>query len=192
MPTTRTVSRRAWRVRRLGRPAPLRVAAERGRDRAAALVVLAAGCLLGGCDSGEEPPPLPSTNAPADATSDLFADPAVAGLGRNVAWYTAHGGRLPREPAQVREHVTVPGWSQVPQRTRDGRPVTYRPTGERTFEIVVGDASGPAAARTVIALTVPENVPTDMAPEVFDQWWGLEVSRQQLRELEERLKQLGG
>ena len=116
----------------------------------------------------------------------------MAGLGRNVAWYTAHGGRLPREPAQVREHVTVPGWSEVPLRTEDGRAVTYRPTGERTFEIVVGDASGPAAARTVIALTVPENVPTDMAPEVFDQWWGLEVSRQQLRELEERLKQLGG
>lgn len=149
-------------------------------------------CLLAGCDSGEEPDVLPPAEGPAEHTSDLLDDPAVAGLARNVAWYYAHGGRLPASLAQVREHVTVPGWPALPETTRDGRPVAYRRAEERTFEIVVGDPSGPEDARTLVRLTVPENVPTDMTPEAFAHWWDLEIKKKQLRDLQERLKALRG
>ncbi len=192
MTTMKTHSRRAGQGACRRRPAPLRVAVKRARGRAAALFVLPAVCLLAGCDSGEAPVPSPASGDEAVRASRLTDDPAVMDLARNVAWYTAHGSRLPRDTAQVRERVTVSQWAPAPKATADGQPVTYRPTGERTFEIVVGDPSGPAAAQTAVALAVPENVPTDMAPALFDEWWKLEVKRQQLGQLKERLEQLGG
>ncbi|MEA3368641.1 MAG: hypothetical protein U9R68_11075, partial [Planctomycetota bacterium] len=115
------------------------------------LATAALACLVAGCDSGEEPAPLPPSDDPVVRTFDLSRDPAVVDLGRRVAWYYAHGGRLPADLKQVRAFVQVPGWSDLPATTRQGQAVTYRPTGERAFEIVVGDPAGPAGDRTAIA-----------------------------------------
>jgi len=156
------------------------------------LATAALACLLAGCDSGEAPAPLPPSDDPVARTFDLSRDPAVVDLGRRVAWYYAHGGRLPADLKEVRAFVQVPGWPALPETTRAGQAVTYRPTGERAFEIVVGDPAGPAGDRTAIAVHLPETVPNDLGPEAFATWWELEFIRQQAARLQERLEQLGG
>jgi hypothetical protein len=158
----------------------------------ASLLALAVACLMAGCDSGEEPAPLPPSEDPAIRDFDASSDPAVMDLGLHVAWYYAHGGRLPASLAQVREHVRVPGWPDLPETTRDGRAVGYRPAGERTFDILIGDPAGPAGRRTAVAIHLPETVPDDLSPEAFTTWWELEFIRQQTRRLKERLEELQG
>jgi len=70
--------------------------------------------------------------------------------------------------------------------------VAYRPTGERSFEIVVGDPSGPASRRAVVAIRLPDTVPGGLSPEAFTTWWELEFIRQQTQRLKERLEELQG
>ncbi|MFO8015450.1 MAG: hypothetical protein R6X20_19370, partial [Phycisphaerae bacterium] len=162
------------------------------RGRAAALLALAAACLLGGCDSGGAPAPLRPAGGPASREFGASSDPAVMDLGLHVAWYYAHGGRLPASLAPVREHVRVPGWPALPETTRDGRPVRYRRADERTFEILVGDPAGPAGRRTAVAIHLPETVPNDLSAEAFATWWELEFIRQQTQRLKQRLEELQG
>ena len=164
--------------------------------RAGALLAAAALlCLAAGCDSCEEspsPPPPEPTADPTFRALQAAGDPAVKGLSLQVAWCIAREGQLPKDRQDIEKAVTASAWPDLPERTTGGRPVAYRPTGDRTFEIVVGDPEAPASKRTVIALVLPADMPTDMEAEAFAAWWELEFLRQQADVLKARLRELGG
>jgi len=161
--------------------------------RLATLPLAALVCLVGGCNSGEEPPPPPSgDDDPIVRAFDMAREPAVVALGLRVAWFVAHEDRLPKDRQEVEAFANVPIWPSLPPHTKAGRPVAYRPAGDRAFEIVVGDPEGPASEHVVIAIDLPATMPTEMGAEAFATWWELELLRQQTVRLKERLRELGG
>ncbi|HUX00858.1 MAG: hypothetical protein WBD63_12590 [Phycisphaerae bacterium] len=134
--------------------------------------------LMGGCES--EPPPANNESDLVQRSVTLLrtmSDSNILELMLQVAYFQAERGRLPAGIAEVEDAMRSTGWPATPTATTRGVPLAYRPTGARTYEIVLpGDDGRPGTADdVVIPETVPDDMPRGLDPAAFRLWW---VTRQ--------------
>jgi len=152
----------------------------------ASLIVLAAlsalvWWLVGGCETTPRSAP-DAGNAPAahaDATLAVIqemTDPNVAEFAFQVAVFYAANRRLPATAGEMPPQVASDS-PPLPAATSRSTPIAYRPTGGRTFELIL---SGPdarlAATRAtgcIIPLEVPADLPARMNLPALRAWWDL-------------------
>jgi len=134
--------------------------------------------LMGGCE--EEPTPANNESGLARhsvAMLRTMSDLNILELVLQVAYFQAERGRLPAGIAEVEDATRRTGWPATPTATTGGVPLLYRPTGPRTYQIVLpGDDGQPGTADdVVIPETVPDDVPRGLDQAAFRLWW---VTRQ--------------
>lgn len=150
--------------------------------------------ITGGCEPDRKPsdPTAPDAGATLEVLQAM-KDRDIQELSLRVAWFYARRGRLPADVDELGGGQNVPAWPPVPTATARGEPLTYRPTGPRTFELLRGRPPGPDGRGKTLALPmeVPDNLPTDMGPDAFRPWWELHCFRQMSERLREAFKHLG-
>jgi len=144
--------------------------------------------LTGGCEPSAEP----QAAAPTLKRVQAMADEAVVDFACQVAWFYAQRGRLPTTAAETRE--TAPAeWPALPTTTRTGRAITYQPTGDTQYHLVLAPPKGrPDAGPIVVPITIPHGLPTQMRPEVFREWWQVEHLRQKMSAFQKQLEGMMG
>jgi len=153
--------------------------------------------LMGGCEPalpGPTDAPRPA-GAPSDATLEVIeamADANVVELALHAAWFHTRHGRLAADLEELGKADRPPGWPATPAATADGQAVAYRPTGERTYELALAGADGAAGTPDdlLLAMTVPDNMPTRLTPVALRTWWDLEYTRGMIEKLRQGLNQL--
>jgi hypothetical protein len=131
--------------------------------------------LMGGCETKRPGPAGPQEEAAARGLRiiEALSDPNTLEASLQVAYFHAKEGRLPRSLEEVREKLAVPGWPPVPMVTTAAAPITYRATGDRTYELALpgADRKMGTADDVVIPQEAPADRPPDLAPEAFRNWW---------------------
>ena len=149
----------------------------------------------GGCEPSPEPPAGPPPGAdsairadPTLKTVQAMQDEAVVDFSCQVAWFFAQRNRLPKDAAETRE-TAPPGWPALPAATRTGRAITYRPTGERQYDLVLSPPKGTSGAGPmVLPMKIPSGLPTQMGPGPFRAWWDIEHVRGMTDTLQEQIE----
>ena len=147
--------------------------------------------LTGGCEPSPEPTPGTGPGGREEPTLrnvQAVEDEAVVDFSCQVAWFYGQRDRLPKTGAEA--HETAPAdWPALPTATRSGRAITYRPTGEKQYDLVLAPPRGkPDAGPIVVPMTIPDTLPTQMTPEVFREWWKVEHLRQKMSEFQKHLE----
>ncbi|HUU90201.1 MAG TPA: hypothetical protein VM238_03210 [Phycisphaerae bacterium] len=153
--------------------------------------------LMGGCEPtlpGPTDSPRPA-GAPSDPGLDVIeamADANVVELALHAAWFHACRGRLPANLEELGKSDRPTGWPPTPAATADGQTIAYRPTGERTYELALAgvDRAAGTPDDLLLAMTVPDNMPTRLAPVALRTWWDLEYARGMMERLRTSLNQL--
>ena len=177
---------------------------ESGRPRAgrkwaaiASIIVVAAlgglvWWLMGGCETKS-----PSADGAKGTGGNLnlavlqaMNDENVLELSLQTAYFFTRERRLPKSIAEVTEKVHVPDWLAAPSVTTRGLAIAYRATGERTYELILpGDDKQPGTADDVaIPQHVPTDIPPNMDPVAFRNWWILSQMSRLMDQVSESMK----
>jgi len=143
----------------------------------ASLIVLAAlsavvWWLVGGCETTPRTASDPDNVSASDTTLAVIqkmTDPNVAEFAFQVAAFYAANRRLPATAGEMPPQI-APDLPPLPAATTRGTPIAYRPTGDRTFELIL---SGPDATGCIVPLEVPADLPAQMNLPMLRAWWDL-------------------
>jgi hypothetical protein len=149
----------------------------------AILLAAALSLLAGGCQpSDEEASKAEAQKADAGFKSlTAMHDKNVTDLSFEIVYFYAKHKRLPAKLEEI---------SPNPAATVQGLPITYRATGERTFELIVATDAGAQDSPIVIPLDIPTDMPATMSKTSLRVWWDLEYDKVRLEKLQKGLGDL--
>jgi hypothetical protein len=140
------------------------------------VVLLVGLSALDGCDD-EGPAAAGLRRASAaespEARLQAMADPNAQELALRIDFFHAARGRLPAAIDEVGEELDGAGWPRTPRRGRDGVPLGYRATGERTYElhVAVREEGTQQPMWVAVPIEAPTQVPEPVEPGAFRRWW---------------------
>ena len=129
--------------------------------------------LMGGC---EEEPQAGGTGdlvRHTVATLQTMSDLNILELMLQAAYFTVQRGHVAANLVEIENATRGTGWPATPTATTGRVPLAYRPTGQRSYEILLpGDDGRPGTADdVVIPEIVPDDLPRGLEPAAFRIWW---------------------
>jgi len=149
----------------------------------AILLAAAFALFAGGCQSSDDESSTAEAQKPDAGLKFLTVmnDKNVTDLSFEIVYFYVKHKRLPAKLEEV---------SPNPAATVQGRPITYRVTGDRTFELTATADAGAQDSPVVIPLEIPTDMPATMSKTSLRVWWDLEYDKVRLEKLQKSLGDL--